>query len=100
MILLFSFLEYYEYKKDTQEDPRHIRLCPQQARQPVPEVSRDEGWIVVACSVLLLPSGFISWAFLKVFVNISRSLYNINEKVAHIDNKVGPAEGSYTDLVK
>lgn len=60
----------------------------------------DAGWIVVACSVLLLPSGFISWAFLKVFVNISRSLYNINEKVAHIDNKVGPAEGSYTDLVK
>ena len=57
------------------------------------------GWIVAGCSVLLLPSGIISWAFLKVFVNISRSLYNINEKAAHIDNKIGPKDGSFTDLV-
>lgn len=45
------------------------------------------GWAFLGGGFLVFLSGLISWAFLKVFVNISRNLYNINDVLHDIKNK-------------
>lgn len=37
------------------------------------------GAILLLCSILVVTIGLICWAAIKIFVNISRSLYNIND---------------------
>jgi len=36
------------------------------------------GWVIIGVSIMCAIAGVVSWAFLKMIVNISRSLYNIN----------------------
>ena len=39
------------------------------------------GWTFIGISIAVLLIGIVEWAFLKVFVNISRNLYNINAAI-------------------
>lgn len=45
------------------------------------------GWAFLGGGLLIFLTGLLEWAFLKVFVNISRSLYNINDVLHEIKNK-------------
>ena len=52
--------------------------------------SNDEpatGWAFIGGGFIVFLAGLLEWAFLKVFVNISRSLYNINDVLHEIKNK-------------
>lgn len=54
------------------------------------EFSDDEaaaGWGFIGGGVAIFLAGLLEWAFLKVFVNISRNLYNINDVLHEIKNK-------------
>lgn len=54
------------------------------------EFSDDEaaaGWAFIGGGVIFFLAGLLEWAFLKVFVNISRNLYNINDVLHEIKNK-------------
>lgn len=39
------------------------------------------GWILLGVAAVVLIAGVIGWAFLRVFVNISRNLFNIREEI-------------------
>ncbi len=45
------------------------------------------GWGFLGGGLAFFLIGLIEWAFLKVFVNISRNLYNINAVLHEIKNK-------------
>ena len=45
------------------------------------------GWAFLGGGLLVFLTGVLEWAFLKVFVNISRNLYNINDVLHEIKNK-------------
>ena len=45
------------------------------------------GWGFLGGGVIVFLVGLLEWAFLKVFVNISRNLYNINDILHEIKNK-------------
>ena len=45
------------------------------------------GWGFIGGGVVIFLAGLLEWAFLKVFVNISRNLYNINDVLHEIKNK-------------
>lgn len=45
------------------------------------------GWGFISGGVMVFLIGLLEWAFLKVFVNISRNLYNINDVLQEIKNK-------------
>lgn len=54
------------------------------------EFTDDEaaaGWGFIGGGVVIFLAGLLEWAFLKVFVNISRNLYNINDVLHEIKNK-------------
>jgi len=54
------------------------------------EFSDDEtaaGWGFIGGGAVIFLAGLLEWAFLKVFVNISRNLYNINDVLHEIKNK-------------
>ncbi len=44
-------------------------------------------WAALVGGIVVLLNGLILWAFLKVFVNISRSLYNINDALKVLKKK-------------
>ena len=46
----------------------------------------EEEWLYFGIGSAALLIGIIEWAFLKVFVNISRSLYNISTTIKEIKN--------------
>lgn len=45
------------------------------------------GWAFFGIGLALFLTGLLEWAFLKVFVNISRNLYNINDALHELKNK-------------
>ena len=45
------------------------------------------GWAFLGGGIVLFLISLVEWAFLKVFVNISRNLYNINDVLHEIKNK-------------
>lgn len=47
----------------------------------------EEGFISWGIGVASFLVGWLEWAALKVFVNISRNLYNINDTLNEIKNK-------------
>lgn len=44
-------------------------------------------WSFIIGGLLIFLTGLMEWAFLKVFVNISRNLYNINDVLHEIKDK-------------
>ena len=40
--------------------------------------------VVIGCGVVVIVGGIINWAGLKMFVNMSRNLYNINDAVRNL----------------
>jgi len=54
------------------------------------EFAEDEtaiGWAFLGGGLLLFLASWLEWAFLKMLVNISRNLYNINDVLHEIKNK-------------
>lgn len=48
------------------------------------EAGAAAGWGVILTAVVTVIIGVVQWAFLKVLVNISRNLYNVNENIKNL----------------
>ena len=54
----------------------------------VGDIGWEESLLVVFGSIFMLIAVLISWAIIKVFINISRNLFNISNRLKEIENKL------------